>query len=384
MNKRIIISGIGALSAHGHTIESICKASGPLSSDMRVPLINKKTNSDVSLLPVKSLDTSFLSGRLKQKLDSFVIYGLHAAEMAIAASRLLESGIDNNLVGVFVGNCLGGWHFAEPEVQKLHTLGLNALSPYLATAWFPAALQGQISLRYGFKNYSKTYSSMGTAGIQAVGYAVEAIQNGKASAIICGASEALSNPYIHTILQMYDCGQEEEQLSVFGKENVVDFEEGAAFLVIEEYEQAKARGAPIYCEITGFSDNFCTKPSDRNIIVKRNMEYCMGHQNKRNLLIMDGFFQDELTFMENDNFVEAKGSSNTSISAITSKAKFGNMFSVSGVMELACAAHDLHNGFIKASLFEGNESQITEEFKNVIIRRFNKQGGISALSLSVL
>ncbi len=266
MKKRIVISGLGALSTHGHSIEAICARKGA-----QLPVEARKSLTEsVSILPVCDLDMSAVSGRLRRKLDPFAIYGLCASNMALKDSGLLEAGIDLNRIGIFVGNCLGGWTFTEPELKKLHTIGVDVMSAYVATAWFPAALQGQISLQYGFKGYSKTYSASGVAGLQAISYAVEAIQQGRADVIVCGASEDLSSPYSQALLQAYDYGSENHH-SVFGREKHVDFAEGAAFMVIESYDHAKKRGAPTYCEITGFADHFCPRQADRESLHKKNL-----------------------------------------------------------------------------------------------------------------
>ncbi|PNS11089.1 hypothetical protein COO59_14265 [Mixta theicola] len=251
MKKRVVITGVGALSALGSSIEEIClnspeqNCSGP--------------HEPLTFLRVTEFDgTEVVSNRLKRKLDNFSFHGLCAADMALKASGILDSDIDLSRVGIFVGNCLGGWGYAEPKIKALHTEGMEAMGPYVATAWFPAALQGQISLQHGLKGYSKTFSASSVAGLQAIGYGVEAIQCGRADIILCGASEDLSSPYVRSMLaRAFTPG--EAKSGVFGTETSTAFGDGAAFLVLEEYENAIKRGATIYCEISGFADSFCAE-----------------------------------------------------------------------------------------------------------------------------
>jgi 3-oxoacyl-[acyl-carrier-protein] synthase II len=372
MKKRIVISGLGALSAHGQNIEAICARSGALLPDE----VRRRLDEDVDLLPVRNLNASAVSGRLRKKLDPFTIYGLCAADMAIKNSGVLESDIDRNRVGIFVGNCLGGWSFTEPELQKLHTAGVDMMSPYVATAWFPAALQGQISLQYDLKGYSKTYSASGVAGVQAIGYAAEAIQHGRADVIVCGASEDISSPYTHAVLQAYDYGSESRH-SVYGKERHVDFAEGAAFMVIESLEHAKRRGAHIYGEITGFADHFCPSTSDREAVHKKNLTSAIGRTSNKHLLIMDGLFEDEPSVIGG-----TAAEADTPVIAATSKNIFGNMFAVSGVMELACIAYNLSRGAVRGDML--GEVATEDAFEDVIVRRLGKHGGMSTLTISAV
>ena len=85
--------------------------------------------------------------RLRKKIDNFCINGLIAVDEAIKMSGLKIDSLDSHDIGICVGNCLGGWKYIEKEVIELHKTGIRAISPYLATAWFPASLQGQISLK---------------------------------------------------------------------------------------------------------------------------------------------------------------------------------------------------------------------------------------------
>lgn len=375
MRKRIVISGLSALSARGHNIASICdNASKPTTSATRLPL-----TADLSILPISELDVSSITSRLRKKLDPFVQFGLYASKMALEDSGVLDAGINCERIGIFIGNCLGGWAFTEPELKKLHTMGVEAMSPYVATAWFPAALQGQISLQYNFKGYSKTFSASAIAGVQAIGYAVEAIQKGRVDVVLCGAAEDLSSPYSHAMLSTYDYGVGDNH-SVFGPEKYVDFEEGAAFLVLESYEHAVSRGAKIYCEISGFADHFCATRKNIEEIQKNNLLTAINRRSEAQLLILDGLFSDEENILS-----DIETDLETTITKASSRKIFGNMFAVSGVAELVCSAYWLRSGAISNALFDGKQiASPSENFKNVLVRRLSKQGGISTLSLSAI
>lgn len=368
MSKRVVITGVGALSALGHTIDIICANSPEKNSIHR--------HDPTEYLRITDFNgAGVVNGRLKRKLDNFTYYGLCAADMALKTSKVLDSGIDLSRVGIFVGNCLGGWGFAESKIKGLHTESVEAMGPYVATAWFPAALQGQISLQYGLKGYSKTFSTSNVAGLQAIGYGVEAIQRGRADVVLCGASEDLSSSYIRSML-----GRSIEpgggKISVFGNETPTAFSEGAVFLVLEEYESAKERGATLYCEVSGFADHFCADAKDVNFVLKNNALSAISHPYAPYLFLTDSTFELEISSM-NCLHDEIR----TPLYVVSGRKHFGNMFAVSGVMETACAAQELCYGATHPQHFDAFGDPYIS-FNKVMIRRLSKQGSVSTLSLA--
>lgn len=186
----------------------------------------------------------FVGERLRRKLDRFSVLGLCAAGLALEASGL-TAAVAPERIGIFVGNCLGGWGFTEPELRRLHIRGVGAMGPYVATAWFPAAVQGQISLAHGIKGHSKTFSHE-IGGIAAIGHAMRAIAAGRVDAALCGAVESLDSPYVRAVLaSLPDAG----------------FAEGAAFLTIERADRARARGATVHALLTGYAECFASDPA---------------------------------------------------------------------------------------------------------------------------
>lgn len=370
MNKRVVITGVGALSALGHTIDSIC-ANSPEQNYIR------QYGPSAFLRITDFDDGGMVNGRLKRKLDNFTFYGLCAADMALKTSRVLDSGINLSRVGIFVGNCLGGWGFAEPKIKALHNKSVEEMGPYVATAWFPAALQGQISLQYGLKGYSKTFSASNVAGLQAIGYGVEAIQHGRVDVVLCGASEDLSSSYIRAILD-HSIQPSIGKSSVFGDETPAAFSEGAAFLVLEEYENAKERGATIYCEVSGFADHFCADAKDINFVLKNNALSAISYPDAPYLFLTDAAFEAETSSMNClHNHIRAP------LYIASGREHFGNMFAVSGVMETACAAQDLCHGATHPQRFDACGDP-TISFNKVMIRRLSKQGSVSTLSLAAV
>jgi hypothetical protein len=160
---------------------------------------------------------SGLSRRELKKLDRFSVLAIAAARSALASSLL--SPEEWNRCGVFTGNMVGGWTFTESQLRNLHRAGLSEVSPYLATAWFPAAPQGQITIHFRMKGFSKTISTDRCAGAQAIGLASELIGEGKCDVLLAGGAEAPCTPFVEAAPASYWTGN-------------ADLTEAAAYLLL--------------------------------------------------------------------------------------------------------------------------------------------------------
>jgi hypothetical protein len=150
---------------------------------------------------------SGLSRRELKKLDRFSVLAIAAARSTLASSAL--SAEERNRCGVFTGNMVGGWTFTESQLRNLHRAGLSEVSPYLATAWFPAAPQGQITIHFRMKGFSKTISTDRCAGAQAIGLAAELIGEGKCDVLLAGGAEAPCTPFVEAAPATYWTGNAE-------------------------------------------------------------------------------------------------------------------------------------------------------------------------------
>jgi 3-oxoacyl-(acyl-carrier-protein) synthase len=138
---------------------------------------------------------SLLSRRLLKKIDLFSHMALVASEMALEDAKMDIRQEDPNMVGIFLGNALGGWLYAETELRDLYIEGREGVSPYMASAWFPAAPQGQVSIYYGIKGFSKTVVADRASSLMAIGYARDTLVKGKLHMILAGGTEAPVTPY---------------------------------------------------------------------------------------------------------------------------------------------------------------------------------------------
>jgi 3-oxoacyl-[acyl-carrier-protein] synthase II len=191
--------------------------------------------------------------RLLKRMDRFSRLAMSAAEEALNDSGLGLDSVDRETVGVYMGNMYGGWEITDPSLRNLLRVGYQDVSPYVASAWFPTAAQGQITIHWQLKGHSKTVAADTASSALSIGYAMRAIQDGRASVMFCGGAEAPVTPYAYTFCSRSGRLDPDGYRPFDRRSNGYQVGEGAAILVLEELDAARSRGAHIYGEIAGFA-----------------------------------------------------------------------------------------------------------------------------------
>lgn len=250
---KIAVTGLGIITPPGTDAEEFWQ-----NVKRGESFVSPITRFDASAYPsqvagqIENLNPSHLSPRLVKKLDRFSVMALMATENALKDAHIDTTKEDTLRMGVFLGNALGGWLYAETELRDLYVEGRDGVSPYMASAWFPAAPQGQVSIYYKIKGYSKTVIADKASALMAINHAAKMVGKGKLKYALAGGTEAPVTPY--ALL----CCSTEGSLSP-GPYRPFDRErdgfvigEGAAIVVLEDAELALKRGAHVYGLITGF------------------------------------------------------------------------------------------------------------------------------------
>lgn len=192
------------------------------------------------------------SPRLRKRMDRFCQLAMSAARSAIDDAELDES-MNTHRAGVYLGNMFGGWDITEPSMRALCRQGYTGVSPYIASAWFPTAPQGQISINWGLKGFSKTVVADTASAALAVGYAAGVIRDGRADVMLAGGAEAPVTPYTYTFCATSGRLSPSTYRPYDDRADGMQVGEGAVVLVLEAAESARSRGARVYARVTGFA-----------------------------------------------------------------------------------------------------------------------------------
>ena len=202
--------------------------------------------------------TDHLEQKRAKRFDRFAQFSVVAAKLALDDANLDLSKEDRERVGANMGTALGGVGYAEHQLAVYLTQGLRAVDASLALTVFGGASSCNIAIELGAMGPNSTNSMSCASGTIAIGDAFRQIRDGYADVMIAGGAEAPLAPLTFgafaLIRAMSTRNEEPEKASrPFDKDrDGFVMGEGAAVLILEEYERAKSRGAPIYGEVVGY------------------------------------------------------------------------------------------------------------------------------------
>ena len=200
-----------------------------------------------------------------ERMDRYVQFAVAAAHEALADSGLELAGAARERVGVVLGSAVGGTTRLEADYVAVSAGGQEWLvdpsraAPFLYEALVPSSLAAEVAARFGAQGPAVVVSTGCTSGIDAVGYGHQLVQDREAEIVISGAAESGISPIsmacFDPIRATSARNDEPETASrpFDGTRDGFVMGEGGAVLVLEELERARARGAHVYCEITGYA-----------------------------------------------------------------------------------------------------------------------------------
>jgi 3-oxoacyl-(acyl-carrier-protein) synthase len=257
--RRVVISGLGVVASNGIGQDAFWDAISRGRSG--ITQLDATAISPTHPIHVAGSIKNFIAEehierKLTQRTDRMTHFALAAIQEALADAHLSMEEEDPQRVGTVIANTQGGIDFVLKQIQTLYTRGPRFVSAYTAIAWLPVANIGQASIRHGFKGYSKTPVNDTVGGLDAMTMAYGAIRRGAADVILTGGCEAFLHPFILLVLanqgQCY-VGHDPNAYRPFdGRATGLIMAEGAGMCILEEYEHAQKRGAPIYGEIVGY------------------------------------------------------------------------------------------------------------------------------------
>jgi len=260
MKRRVVITGLGAITPVGHTIKETWESliNGVSGFDM-ITHFDASNFSTRFAAEVKNYNPEeHFDVKEARKLDLYSQYALVAAREAIKDSGFCTEALDPDKVGVITGAGIGGILTLEEEIGKFIAGGPRRVSPFFIPKMISNIAAAQIAIEHGFKGINFNITSACASANHAIGTAFRSIQYGDADIIISGGTEAAVTPVavagfgaLRAISTRNDDPKTSSRPFDAERDGFV-MSEGAAILVLEELEHAKARGAKIYAELAGY------------------------------------------------------------------------------------------------------------------------------------
>ncbi|MCY8381872.1 beta-ketoacyl-ACP synthase II [Bacillus haynesii] len=258
-SKRVVITGLGALSPLGNDVKTSWNNAvngvsgvGPIT---RVNADEYPAKVAAELKDFKIED--YMDKKEARKMDRFTQYAVVSAKMAVEDAGLDINESNADRVGVWVGSGIGGLETLEQQFETFLTKGPRRVSPFFVPMMIPDMATGQISISLGAKGVNSCTVTACATGTNSIGDAFKVIQRGDADVMISGGTEApltrmsfagfsankalSTNPDPKTASRPFDKNRDG---FVMG--------EGAGIVVLEELEHALNRGATIYAEVVGY------------------------------------------------------------------------------------------------------------------------------------
>jgi 3-oxoacyl-[acyl-carrier-protein] synthase II len=208
---------------------------------------------------VKNFDPlQFVEKKEARKMGRFIHYAFAATQEAMAQSGLEINDSNRDNIGVFIGSGIGGFEVIEREHSNLLNGGPRKISPFFIPAAIVNMAAGHVSIRYGAKGPISATATACTTSANAIGDAARIIQHGDADVMIAGGSEAAVTPMsVGGFAAMRALSTRNDAPALASRPFDKDRDgfvvgEGAGILILEELQHAKARGAKILAEVTGY------------------------------------------------------------------------------------------------------------------------------------
>ena len=260
MSRRVVVTGLGAITPVGNDVEHTWEALKAGQSG--IEHITQFDTSDLQTQfagEVKGFDAQERFGRKEaRRMDRVTQFAMDACSQAIADSRLLENGIDRNRIGILVGSAVGGINTLLEQYDVFKSRGPRRINPFFIPMMLADTPSAQVAMEYGLRGPNMSVITACATGTNAVGEAFEMVARGAADAMLTGGAEAALNPVtIAGFNVMGALSTRNEDPSRASRPFDADRDgfvasEGTAILVIESLEHALARGATIYAEIVGY------------------------------------------------------------------------------------------------------------------------------------
>ena len=370
MNRRVVVTGTGVVSPIGNDVPAYWE--NLLAGVCGIDTIKSIPVDDLPVKvagEVKDFDpTAYgIEPQFVRKQDRFTVFAVAAARQAMDESGLSTSGEEGNIdpmrLGVYVGSGIGGFTTQVRETEKILKDGPKWVSPLFIPTMIANIAAGNIAIRHNACGPCLPVVTACATSTHAIGEAFRAIKHGYADAIIAGGTEAVLLPLsiagFANAKALSRCEDPRRASLPFNK-NRSGFvmAEGAAILVLEEYEHAVARGANIIAEVCGYG-NTC----DAHHVTAPRPDGKTQAAAVRQALDEAGYTSDDVLYInahgtgtalndpaETAAFKLALGDDAYKAHVSSIKGAIGHMLGAAGAVEAVAAVLALKNGIVPPTI----------------------------------
>ena len=365
MKRRVVITGMGAVSPIGNTAEEMWQSAREGRCGIGPITHFDTTNHKVKLAgEVKDLDfTPYLDKKELRRMDLFSQYAMAAAIQAWRDSSLDYEKIDPTRFGVDISSGIGGINTIETEYERGREKGFDRVSPFFVPMDISNLAAGNVAIKLGAKGMCTCVVTACAGGSNAIGDAFRMIRDGYQELMLAGGSEAaITKLAIGGFTSMKALCESDDptraSIPFDAERSGFVMGEGAGVLMLEEYEHARARGAKIYAEIVGYGATcdayHITSPAPGGEggaramveavkdagIQPEDIDYINAHGTSTSL---------------NDKFEtaavkEAFGDYAYKLAMSSTKSMTGHLLGAAGAIEAIITARALQDGFIPATI----------------------------------
>ena len=361
MKKRVVVTGMGAITPIGNSVEEFWE--GVKAHKIGFGPITKFDASEYKcklVAEVKDFDPQkYMDFKSAKRMEAFSQYAIAAAGEALKDAGVDMSKEDPFRVGTSIGSGVGSLQVVEREYTRLVEKGPGRVNPMTIPLVIGNMAAGNVAIQYGLRGKSIDVVTACATGTNSIGEAMRTIQYGDADIMVAGGTEGgISKIGVagFTMLTALSSSDDPARCSIpFDKERSgFVMGEGAAILVLEELEHAKARGAKIYAEVLGYgcsSDAFhITSPAEDGSGAAKAME---------NAIKDAGLSIDDITYINahgtathhNDLFetraIKALfGEKAKNLRINSTKSMVGHLLGAAGAIEAITCVKEIEEGYI--------------------------------------
>lgn len=361
MSRRVVVTGMGAITPIGLSVaefwESVKEGKTGFAPITRFDTTDYKCRLAAE---VKDFDAkNYMDVKAAKRMEAFCQYAVAAAKEALEDAGISMEKEDPFRVGVSVGSGIGSLQIIEREHGKLLEKGPSRVNPLMIPLMIGNMAAGNVSIQFGLKGKSLNVVTACATGTNSIGEAFRSIQYGEAEVMVAGGTESCVTPIGisgFTALTALSTCEDPTRCSIpFDKERSgFVMGEGAAIVVLEEFEHAKKRGAKVYAEVVGYgctSDAYhITSPAEDGAGAAKAMEYAIADA---------GIAKEEITYINahgtsthhNDLFETRAikllfGEHAKKIKINSTKSMVGHLLGAAGALEFLTCVKELEDSFI--------------------------------------